>query len=199
MSYIYDMDIRQILDQAQAIDFTTLTKEETQEKISQIESQTREIQAFIASLNGIRNQGANRIYEIRQQESEQENAKERERLKEQGIKVGDIYYIDRHDGVYVISDITKDRVVFDRYMEGSIGRLFSRGKTCKPGHFDPRLTPLRTQGPFKVGDTVTRGEQEFTVMGYLGFRMVLKGERHGHPFYTIVQKKDEKTYRSFIL
>ena len=194
------MDIRQILDQAQAIDFTTLTKEETQEKITQIESQIREIQTFIFSLNGIRNQGANRIHQINQEESEKESAKERERLKEQGIQIGDVYYIDRHDGVYVISDITKDRVIFDRYMEGDTNKKWGRGKTCSPGHFDPRLTPLRTQGPFKVGDTVTRGEREFTVMGYLGFRMVLMGSnRWGSPYYIIVQKKDEKTYRSIIL
>ena len=192
------MDIKQILDQAQDIDFTTLGKEETQDKITELESQIREIHSILASLNGIRNSGANRIYEIQRVEIAEENAKEQERLREQGIKIGDVYYIDRHDGVYVIGEITKDKVTFYRYMDGSTGRHYGKSKIQVPGKFDPRLTPLRTQGPFKVGDTVTRGEQEFTVMGYLGYRMVLKGSKYGSTFYTIVQKKDEKTYRSII-
>jgi len=193
------MGIRQILDQAENIDFTDLGKKEIQTKITELESQIGEIQTYINSLTRIRNAGANRIYQIHQEEIAKENAQEQERLREQGIKIGDIYYIDRHDGVYVISEITKERVKFARYMEGDIYRFWAKSKTYRPGHFDPRLTPLRTQGPFKVGTIVCREGKEFEVMGYLGYRMVLKGNLHGHSYYTIIQKKDEKTYKSIII
>jgi hypothetical protein len=192
------MDIKQILDQAQTIDFSTLDSAGAEAEVLQIESRIREIQTFIDSLHEVRRGGQNRMAQIAQEIMERENALEKEKLGQQGIKVGDIYYIDRHDGVYVISDITKDKVRFDRWMDGSTSRSWSKGKLCIPGNFDPRLTPLRTQGPFKVGDIVTRAEQEFTVMGYLGFRMVLKGQRYGNTFYSIIAKKDEKTYRSII-
>ena len=194
------MDIRQILEQAEAIEFTALGKEKTQAKITELESQIGEIQTYLNSLTRISNAGINRIYEIRQAEIAKENAQEQERLKEQGIKVGDIYYIDRHDGVYVISEIDKDWVVFDRYMEGESHKKWGRGKTCRPDRFDPRLTPLRTQGPFKVGTIVCRNGKEFEVMGYLGYRMVLKGiNLWGQSYYTIIQKKDEHTYKSIII
>jgi hypothetical protein len=67
------------------------------------------------------------------------------------------------------------------------------------GLIDPRLTPLRTQGPFRVGETVVRNETEYTVEGYLGYRMLLSSGGIWGKTYQIVQKKDEKTYRSIII
>ena len=50
-----------------------------------------------------------------------------------------------------------------------------------------------------MGETVVRYEKEFKVEGYLGYRMLLSSEIYGNKVYNIVQKKDEKTYRSIII
>jgi hypothetical protein len=54
-------------------------------------------------------------------------------------------------------------------------------------------------GPFRVGETVVRNETEYTVEGYLGYRMLLSSGGIWGKTYQIVQKKDEKTYRSIII
>jgi hypothetical protein len=68
------------------------------------------------------------------------------------------------------------------------------------------MQPLRTVGPFKVGSVVVREEREYTVRGYLGYRMVIERSEcssvyqyEGLKEYTIVSKKDESTYRSIII
>ena len=74
MSYFYNMDIKQILDQAQTIDFSTLDSAGAEAEVLQIESRIREIQTFIDSLHEVRRGGQNRMAQIAQEIMERENA-----------------------------------------------------------------------------------------------------------------------------
>ena len=99
----------------------------------------------------------------------------------------------------MITSITNNHIRFGRYLEGASYERSGRGITCSPTSIDPSLTPLRKQGPYKVGTVVMRFDEEYTVMGYMGYRMVIKGNRAGASYYRIIQKKDEHTYKSIII
>lgn len=136
-----------------------------------------------------------RIFQAIQREKDEAQAKEQ---AQNGFSPGKVFYIDRHDGVYVLDKVTATKIHFQRKMDGS---SMSKLTIMSLLSLDPRLTPLRTQGPYEVGDAVSRDGDEFKVEGYLGFRMVLSrpARSSNYRIYTIVQKKDEKTYRSIII
>lgn len=114
-----------------------------------------------------------------------------------GYTIGSYHYIDRHVGIYQVREISASYITMNQYKENN---AYPTTKRFNINNVDSRLTPLRTQGPFKVGETVSRNGQEFTVIGYLGYRMVLRSiDQWGRDRYDIVQKKDEQTYRSLII
>lgn len=131
-----------------------------------------------------------RIYELEKEEKAIQ-------AREKGYAVGTYHYIDRHVGVYRVKEIRTSTIVFNQFKSGD---HWPKVKKFNIDKLDSRMQPLRTKGPYRVNDTVIRNGREFTVIGYLGYRMVLKGRNNwGQEFLQIVEKKDEATYRHIII
>lgn len=196
MLYFYIMDIRQTITNFKNQDTASMDREGLVAHIEQIRDTEQTIREFLNEFNRLRSETQNLIWAMDREEQRKKDEEGQEKMAAQGFGVGSIFYIDRHEGIYVVKAVDHYHVSFSRMMDGK-----SWGKTIHIQHdrLDPRLTPLRTQGPFKVGETVVRYEKEFRVEGYLGYRMLLSSEIYGNKIYTIVQKKDEKTYRSIII
>jgi hypothetical protein len=128
-----------------------------------------------------------------------------EKSAQRGYTVGSLHYIDRQDGIYAVDSIDSHHVTF-KYCLPDRSTRWAKPKKFHLDGIDRRMQPLRTVGPFKVGSVVVRGEREYTVRGYLGYRMVIEisecssvYQYEGLKEYTIVSKKDESTYRSIII
>jgi hypothetical protein len=128
-----------------------------------------------------------------------------EKSAQRGYTIGSLHYIDRQDGIYAVDSIDSHHVTF-KYCLPDRSTRWAKPKKFHLDGIDRRMQPLRTVGPFKVGSVVVRGEREYTVRGYLGYRMVIERSEcssvyqyEGLKEYTIVSKKDESTYRSIII
>jgi hypothetical protein len=128
-----------------------------------------------------------------------------EKSAQRGYTIGSLHYIDRQDGIYAVDSIDSHHVTF-KYCLPDRSTRWAKPKKFHLDGIDRRMQPLRTVGPFKVGSVVVRGEREYTVRGYLGYRMVIEisecssfYQYEGLKEYTIVSKKDESTYRSIII
>lgn len=197
MSYFYVMDIRQTITKFQDLDIEAMDRTELVSFIGEVRQEEERFRQFLNQFTTIRSQAQNKIWEIDHKEQVKRNEEAQMRMAEKGFKIGAIFYIDRHDGIYIVSSVDDFHVSFTRMMEGK-----TRGKTIHMEHnrIDPRLTPIRSEGPFKPGDTVMRYDHEFLVEGYLGIRMLLsRSYSFSSKAYTIVRKKDEATYRSIII
>jgi hypothetical protein len=196
LSYFYNMDIRQELINFQIVDFSSYTEKELDAFFETIKEKEDEIIGIARQMTEMRSRIVQRKWKIQAEERAVQDQTMAQTMAEKGYKPGAIYYIDRHDGLYVVDSVNSTHVFFKRRMEGSHTVKTVNMPICK---IDPRLTPLRTQGPYEVGDMVVRNDIEFKVEGYLGYRMVLSHQRREEKIYTIVQKKDERTYRSIII
>jgi hypothetical protein len=127
-----------------------------------------------------------------------------EKSAQRGYTIGSLHYIDRQDGIYAVDSIDSHHVTF-KYCLPDRSTRWAKPKKFHLDGIDRRMQPLRTVGPFKVGSVVVREEREYTVRGYLGYRMVIERSEcsvyqyEGLREYTIVSKKDESTYRSIII
>ena len=129
-----------------------------------------------------------------------------EKCAERGYTIGSLHYIDRQDGIYMVESIDSRQVRFKYCMPNS-NPYWAKTKNFDADKLDNRMQPLRTTGPFKVGTIVMRDEIEYTVRGYLGYRMVIEVVQEMKYWtslkhlksYTIVSKKDESTYKSIII
>jgi hypothetical protein len=128
-----------------------------------------------------------------------------EKSAQRGYTIGSLHYIDRQDGIYVVDSIDPYHVTF-KYCLPDRSTRWAKTKRFHLDQIDSRMQPLRTAGPFKVGAVVMRGQREYTVKGYLGYRMVIERsdslishQYEGLREYTIVSKKDESTYRSIMI
>ena len=128
-----------------------------------------------------------------------------EKSAQRGYTIGSLHYIDRQDGIYAVDSIDSHHVTF-KYCLPDRSTRWAKPKKFHLDGIDRRMQPLRTVGPFKVGSVVVREEREYTVRGYLGYRMVIERSEcssvyqyEGLKEYTIVSKKDESTYRSIII
>ena len=128
-----------------------------------------------------------------------------EKSAQRGYTIGSLHYIDRQDGIYVVDSIDPYHVTF-KYCLPDRSTRWAKTKRFHLDQIDSRMQPLRTAGPFKVGAVVMRGQREYTVRGYLGYRMVIERsdslishQYEGLREYTIVSKKDESTYRSIMI
>lgn len=57
----------------------------------------------------------------------------------------------------------------------------------------------KPNGPFKVGETVMHEGQEYQVLGYMGYRVILTREYSGSKLYRMVPHKKVSIYRSIII
>jgi len=190
------MDIKETITEFQNRNTSGMDRLGLNSFIEEIRQQENNLRQAISDFQNIRSEAQNLIWEMDRQEQEKKNQESQTKMAERGYTIGAVFYIDRHDGVYVVKGVDQHHISFERKLEGK-----SWGKTNHMQHdrIDPRLTPLRTQGPFRVGETVVRNETEYTVEGYLGYRMLLSSGGIWGKTYQIVQKKDEKTYRSIII
>ena len=196
MSYIYDMDIRQSITKFENVQTEGMDLEALRAFIAEINDEETEIRKFIDQLSRIRSRAQEKVWDLNKQKELALNQQAQERMAGSGFKPGAIFYIDRHDGVYIVEWVDQYHVSFRRFMDGR-----DRGKSILMSidRIDRRLTPLRTEGPFKIGDSVIRYGYEFRVEGYLGFRMLLSREIGSRRQYSIVKKKDEAIYRQIII
>ena len=128
-----------------------------------------------------------------------------EKSAQMGYTIGSLHYIDRQDGIYVVDRIDRQHIIF-KYCLPDRSTRWSKNKAFDLNQIDRRMQPLRTVGPFRVGAVVVRDGREYTVRGYLGYRMVIERadslnnyQYEGLREYTIVSKKDESTYRSIMI
>ena len=143
---------------------------------------------------------------IRNRSEKIQSAENIEKSAQKGYTIGSLHYIDRQDGIYVVDSIDQHHVTF-KYCLPDRSTRWAKNKNFQLDQIDSRMQPLRTAGPFKVGSVVVRDEREYTVRGYLGYRMIIEradnqlGVYQYSPLkeYTIVSKKDESTYRSIII
>ena len=195
------MDIRQLLAEVIAIDPETI---HTSEGAKQTEE---EIQAKIAAYNAIYYEILNHKDEIRRRrwkletEESSEKAKQmQEQLAERGLNIGDAFYIDRHEGIYIVKSIDEYHVRFERLREG-----FTRyWKKSSISHSEllsgnSPYKKVKPNGPFNVGDCVMYEDNEYQVLGYMGYRVVLAKGYGENRSYRMVPHKKVTVYRSIII
>jgi hypothetical protein len=159
----------------------------SEEMVSELTARARSLELIMSDYKNMITRRINRL------ESERRELA----AAESGYTIGSYHYIDRHVGIYKVKEVNGSRIIMEQHKEGS---NWPTTKRFDIGNMDQRMTPLRGQGPFRVGETVVRNEREYTVIGYLGYRMVLRFTNEwGRDEHIIVQKKDEKTYRSLII
>ena len=153
---------------------------------------------MIVPLTSIRVKAAGRLSDLASRDNIEKSA-------QMGYTIGSLHYIDRQDGIYVVDRIDRQHIIF-KYCLPDRSTRWSKNKAFDLNQIDRRMQPLRTAGPFKVGAVVVRAGREYTVRGYLGYRMVieraesqLSNQYDRLKEYTIVSKKDESTYRSIMI
>ena len=195
------MDIRQLLAEVIAIDPETIR---TSEGATQTEN---EIQAKIDGFNAIYHEILNHKNEIRRRrwKLETEESLERarqmqEQLAEKGLKVGDAFYKERNEGIYIVKSIDEYHVRFERFREYRAWCW----KKSSISHSDllsgnSPYKKVKPNGPFNVGDCVMYEDNEYQVLGYMGYRVVLANGYGGNRFYRMVPHKKVSVYRSIII
>jgi hypothetical protein len=195
------MDIRQILAEVIAIRPEPIL---TSEEASQIEGQ---IQAKIEEVNGIYQEIITHKMEIIKRRWELEAVERSEKVKgieEQlaawGLKVGDAFYKERNEGIYIVKSIEEYHVRFERFRECRAWcwqRISVAHSDLLNGH--TKLKKIKSEGPFKVGGYVMYSEEEYQVLGYMGYRVVLAKGYGEERSYRMVPHKKVSIYRSIIL
>jgi len=124
------------------------------------------VQDVIVPLTSIRVKASDRISDLAARDNIEKSA-------QMGYTIGSLHYIDRQDGIYVVESVDRLHVNFKYCMPNSSTR-WAKTKRFNLDQIDSRMQPLRTAGPFKVGAVVMRDGREYTVRGYLGYRMVIE-------------------------
>lgn len=194
------MDIKETITKFRLVDISEMSLDSLNSLIENIDQEVHDLKDQfndqMRQINEVRRGVRAKAIEIERRIEQELNDEAAKELEERGFVIGSIYYIDRHDGLYVVDSIDQYHICFRRMKSGYTG---GKKQYFQIRKLDPRLTPLRTEGPFRVGEMVVRDEKEYKVEGYMGFRMVLSSEYFGQKYFTIIQKKDEKTYISRII
>lgn len=200
LSYFYIMDIQQlILDTLALSDFEI--KGKSKEELDDLKQHYLELDArikeFSEQVGRLQIMSYNFGRDVDLEKNKLIKDENEIKAKKLGYEVGTYHYIDRHVGFYRVIEVNYGLIEFEQIKDGN---AWHPKKKFRIDKIDPRMEPLRTKGPYKVGDKVMRENKEYEVIGYLGYRMVLKSfNNFGQEIFNTVQKDDEKTYRSLII
>ena len=195
------MDIRQILAEVKGINPEDIfTVEGANQAEDQIQVKIDEINAIFQEILNHKNEMRQRRWKLEAEERLEKARQMQEQLAERGLKVGDAFYKERHEGIYIVKSIDEYHVRLERFREGSTWCW----KKHSVAHSDLlsgnyQLKKVKSNGPFKVGETVMYSDQEFQVLGYMGYRVVLAKEYNGSKSYRMVPHKKVSIYRSIII
>lgn len=178
------------------LDLQRMNIDQLRAEIERLSPIGNEIAGLLSRANELKNLLDNYKFPVLTQIGVMESEDRRRKVAENGYTVGSFHYIDRHVGIYRVKSVNGFVINFEQFKDGDV---LPKAKKCYVSKLDPRMQPLRTKGPYRVGDTVIKEGKEYTVIGYLGYRMVLKGTKWGGEVFRILDKKDEGTYRHIII